>query len=59
MLDSRCLACHDMELIAQQRLTITGWTREVDKMIGWGAGVTDAEKGSLIQHLADRFGPGR
>jgi DMSO/TMAO reductase YedYZ molybdopterin-dependent catalytic subunit len=57
--DTRCLACHDTMLVSQQRLTIPGWTREVDKMIGWGAGVTDAEKQSLVQYLAARFGPAR
>ena len=57
--ESRCLACHDTTLASQQRLTIPGWTREVDKMIGWGAGVTDAEKQSLVEYLAARFGPAR
>jgi DMSO/TMAO reductase YedYZ molybdopterin-dependent catalytic subunit len=55
--ESRCLTCHDTNLASQQRLTVPGWTREVDKMIGWGAGVTDAEKQSLVQYLALRFGP--
>jgi DMSO/TMAO reductase YedYZ molybdopterin-dependent catalytic subunit len=59
VLDARCLACHDTMLITQQRLTIPGWTREVDKMIGWGAGVTDAEKQSLVEYLANHFGPAR
>lgn len=56
VLNNRCLACHDMRLIEQQRLNVPGWTREVDKMIGWGAGVTDAEKQSLIDYLSARFG---
>jgi sulfite oxidase len=56
VVDTRCLACHDTSLIRQQRLTIPGWTREVDKMIGWGAGVTDGEKRSLIEYLAAHFG---
>jgi sulfite oxidase len=59
LLNARCLACHDMRLIEQQRLTHPAWTREVDKMIGWGAGVTEAEKQPLIEYLATRFGPGR
>jgi DMSO/TMAO reductase YedYZ molybdopterin-dependent catalytic subunit len=57
--DSRCLSCHDTALVSQQRLTIPGWTREVDKMIGWGAGVADAEKQSLVEYLAARFGLSR
>ena len=50
-----CLICHDRDLIAQQRLTRAGWGREVDKMIRWGAPVTDPEKQGLIEFLADRY----
>jgi len=48
----RCLTCHDANLIEQQRLTADGWAREVEKMVGWGASVTDSEKPLLIEHLA-------
>jgi hypothetical protein len=50
-----CLTCHERDLIAQQRLTRAGWGREVDKMIRWGAPVTDAEKKVLIEFLAGRY----
>jgi hypothetical protein len=40
-----------------QRLTHTGWTREVEKMMRWGATVADAEKGALVDYLATRFPP--
>ena len=53
-----CLTCHDADIIEQQRLTPTGWTRSVEKMMRWGAAVSDAEKQPLIDHLASRFGPG-
>jgi hypothetical protein len=41
----------------QQRLSRQGWTREVDKMIRWGAVVSDAEKEPLINYLSGNFGP--
>ena len=50
-----CLTCHERDLIAQQRLTRVGWGREVDKMIRWGAPVTDAETKVLIEFLAGRY----
>jgi DMSO/TMAO reductase YedYZ molybdopterin-dependent catalytic subunit len=53
--EARCLVCHDDTLMEQQRLTAPGWSREVDKMIGWGAGVTDAEKQPLVDYLTQRF----
>jgi len=52
LLKTRCQVCHDLRLIEQQRLDRTGWTREVDKMIGWGASLTEAEKAAVIAHLA-------
>ena len=54
-LNGACLVCHDADLIASQRLGTAGWTREVDKMIRWGAVVSDAEKGPLVEYLASRF----
>lgn len=53
----RCLGCHDRRLIEQQRLTAQGWEREVDKMIGWGAAVTAAEKPVLVEYLAAGWSP--
>ena len=53
----RCLTCHDMGLIEQQRLTAAGWIREIDKMIGWGATLTQAERNLLSEYLARLFGP--
>ena len=52
-----CLTCHDADMIEQQRLTPTGWTRSVEKMMRWGAAVSDADKQPLVEYLASRFGP--
>ena len=54
LLRMRCQVCHDRTLIDQQRLTVDGWRREIDKMIAWGALVTDVEKAVLAEHLASR-----
>jgi mono/diheme cytochrome c family protein len=50
-----CLACHGADLTEQQRLTPTGWTREVEKMVRWGASVTDTEKSALVDYLSATF----
>ena len=57
LLETRCQTCHDLRLIEAQRLDVSGWTREVDKMINWGARVTASEKNGLVQYLAMRFAP--
>lgn len=49
-----CSGCHEADLIDQQRLTRTGWQREVEKMMRWGARVPDADKESLIDYLLAR-----
>jgi mono/diheme cytochrome c family protein len=52
---SSCLSCHGADLTEQQRLTPLGWTREVEKMMRWGAQVSDAEKAALVAYLAARY----
>ena len=52
-----CLTCHEADIIEQQKLTPTGWTRSVEKMMRWGAAVSDADKQPLVEYLAARFGP--
>ncbi|HEU4390306.1 MAG TPA: hypothetical protein VFV34_21060 [Blastocatellia bacterium] len=55
ILESSCLSCHEMDLIEQQRLSRAGWTREVDKMIRWGADVKETDKGPLIDYLSGKY----
>lgn len=55
LVEARCLVCHDLRLIEQQRLDTDGWRREVDKMVGWGAAVSPQEKEPLVAYLARRY----
>ncbi|MFN0084009.1 MAG: hypothetical protein ACKVX9_01345, partial [Blastocatellia bacterium] len=57
--EARCLLCHEIDLTRQQRLSRQGWTREVEKMVRWGAVVADAEKEPLVEYLTSNFGPRR
>ena len=50
-----CQTCHDADIIEQQRLSKTAWTRSVEKMMRWGAQVTDADKEPLVDYLVSRF----
>jgi cytochrome c5 len=54
---ARCLSCHEADLITQQRLSRTGWTRSVAKMIGWGAMVPEADREPMLTYLATYFAP--
>lgn len=52
--EKRCLLCHEADLSYQQRLSRTGWNREVDKMVRWGAVVEEKEREPLIEFLLNR-----
>ena len=51
-----CLECHDAGIIVQQRLTRAAWTKEVDKMIRWGAIVAPEDREPFIDYFASNFG---
>src|SRR5579863_9721912 len=52
-----CTECHSSRIIAQQRLSKAAWTKEVDKMIKWGAVVDAADRDSFIEYLSINFPP--
>jgi hypothetical protein len=52
-----CLECHEARIILQQRLSKAAWTKEVDKMIKWGAVVDPNDRDALIDYLTTNFSP--
>ena len=52
-----CLECHESRIILQQRLSKATWTKEVDKMIKWGAVVDAADRDAFIDYLSTNFPP--
>ncbi len=52
-----CLECHEARIILQQRLSKAAWTKEVDKMVKWGAVVEANDHDPLIEYLSANFGP--
>jgi hypothetical protein len=52
-----CLECHEARIILQQRLSKTAWTKEVDKMIKWGAVLEASDHDALIDYLSSNFSP--
>jgi hypothetical protein len=51
-----CTECHEARIILQQRLSKAAWTKEVDKMMKWGALVDPADRDALIDYLSANFG---
>ena len=54
---TRCLSCHESDLIVQQRLSRSGWGRTIDKMIRWGTVVEPAEREPMLDYLSAHFAP--
>jgi len=52
-----CLTCHEARIILQQRLGKPAWTREMDKMVKWGAVVDPQDRDALIDYFSANFGP--
>jgi len=52
-----CIECHESRIIMQQRLSKQSWSKEVDKMIRWGAVVDPNDHDALIDYLSTNFGP--
>ncbi|HXY02754.1 MAG TPA: hypothetical protein VEI49_04210 [Terriglobales bacterium] len=52
-----CTECHESRIILQQRLSKAAWTKEVDKMIKWGAVVDSADRDGFIDYLSTNFSP--
>jgi hypothetical protein len=50
-----CLGCHEARIIVQQRLTKAAWTKEVDKMMKWGAVVDLNDHDALVDYLSTNF----
>lgn len=52
-----CLECHEARIILQQRLSKAAWTKEIDKMVKWGAVVDGNDRDALIDYLSANFNP--
>lgn len=49
-----CIPCHSLRLIHSQRLRKAAWSKELDKMAGWGTVVNDRE--ALLEYLMATYG---
>lgn len=49
-----CLPCHSLRLIQSQRLSRAAWSKELDKMGGWGVRYQDRD--ALLEYLSANFG---
>jgi hypothetical protein len=56
MVTGRCIICHSLEMIAQQRQTRDEWAIIVDRMITYGMPVQPGERERILTYLAKYLG---
>ena len=54
---ARCVICHGLELVAQQRQDRTGWQVIVDRMDTYGVPISPEDKIVILDYLTKRLGP--
>lgn len=52
LVDTRCTVCHTRERIDNASKDEAGWAATVDRMIGYGAQLNEAERDAVISYLA-------
>jgi hypothetical protein len=51
-----CTQCHNAARITEKRFTREEWSNELDKMVGLGADVQDADRTAILNYLSKNFG---
>ena len=52
-----CTQCHNASRITESHYSRSQWSDELDKMVGLGAVVPDADRKALLDYLTTNFGP--
>ena len=55
LVQERCTVCHPLSNVTGAAKSRDGWQSTVERMIGHGAQLTDAEKTAVIDHLAAAY----
>jgi cytochrome c5 len=56
LIQTKCAACHPLTQIAPARKTNDDWGATIDKMIGFGAQISDAEYDHIVDYLSRKQG---
>ena len=51
-----CSGCHDASLVTGQKLSPSGWTDLINRMVGMGATVSDDQMKQITAYLNTNFG---
>lgn len=54
-----CTTCHAATQVTKQHKTKAEWSKVLDKMIGYGADVSETDRPAVLKYLAKNFGPSK
>ncbi len=55
LVNSRCVACHDISRVTEKRSDREGWEMTVDRMILLGADLNDEQRDQVIDYLVSMY----
>ena len=55
LVEERCTKCHNLERVEQAKKTEEEWKANVERMVGKGAELNQAEQELVIRYLADAY----
>jgi hypothetical protein len=56
IVSGRCVVCHSLETVAQQRQDRAGWEAILDRMISYGAPIPPEDKAIILEYLVTYLG---
>jgi mono/diheme cytochrome c family protein len=56
LIAERCNACHTIDSVLVRRATPEEWQEIIDRMVTYGAQVTDVEVKAIVSYLAAQYG---
>jgi cytochrome c5 len=57
LLQERCTTCHGLSRVTREQKTREKWEQTVTRMVGKGAQLNAGEQATLIEYLAETYGP--
>jgi hypothetical protein len=55
LVEERCTVCHNLQTITGTKKSADGWQSTVERMIGKGAQLDDAEQAVVVEHLTEAY----
>ena len=53
--EERCTVCHNLQTVTSAKKSRDGWQSTVERMIGKGATLNDAEKAAVVDYLTEAY----